>query len=178
MSSISPDRLLLIGKVIRPHGLGGWLRIISYAQSEASFLEPGIVYIEHPSGESREYGVLAVKPHKNAFLLQVKGITSQEQAEEYRGAEIFVGKDTLRPKEEEGYFWYELIGLDVYLHTGQHIGILKHIFPTGSNDIYVVCKGEKEILIPAIHDVVKEVDLVNRKMIILEMEGLLDLNEV
>lgn len=178
MSGISPDRRLLIGKVIRPHGLRGLLRIISYAQSEASFLESGVVYIQTPSGETREYGVVAVKPHKNAFLLQVEGVTSEEQAEECRGADIFIGKDTLKPEEDEGYFWCELIGLEVYLNTGQHIGTLKHILPTGSNDIYVVRKDKKEILIPAIHDVVKEVDLLNRKMIILEIEGLLDLNEV
>ena len=66
----------------------------------------------------------------------------------------------------------------MYLPGGKYIGTIKHILPTGSHDIYVVRKGTKEVLIPAIHDVVENIDLPNKRMIISEMEGLLDLNAV
>ena len=81
-------------------------------------------------------------------------------------------------KNDDEYFWYELIGLRVYLETDKYIGTIRHILPTGCNDIYIVREGKTEIFIPAIHDVVKKIDLPNKKMIISEMEGLLDLNEV
>lgn len=167
-----------MGKVVRPHGIEGVLRIKSYAQSEESFLNAGTVILRPSSGETRAYAVLSVRPHKNVFLMKLEGLTTLEEAEEYRGAAIFIRKDILLRPEEEEYFWHELLGLEVYLSGGQYVGTIKHILPTGSNDIYVVEEGKREVLIPAIHDVVQEIDLINNRMIIAEVEGLLDLNEV
>ena len=66
----------------------------------------------------------------------------------------------------------------MFLDTGEYVGTICHIFPTGSNDVYVVKKGDTEVLVPAIHDVIKEIDLKNQEMIITNTGGLLDLNEV
>jgi len=172
-----PDNLLLVGKVIRPHGLGGLLRIWSYAESERTFLNSGKVFLGLASGEPREYRVLSVVPHKNAFLMRLEGLSTLDEAETYRNAAILVEKTGLDRQEEGEYFWHELIGLEVFVNTGEFIGTVKRIVTTGSNDIYVVQRGEKEVLIPAIHDVVQEIDLAGKRMIISEMEGLLDLNE-
>lgn len=178
MSKVHPENLLLTGKVIRPHGRKGLLRIWPYAQSEKSFLDAGTVFFKLVSGETHGFTVSSVMSHKNIFLMKLRNLNSLEEAEKYRGAEIFIRKDFLRHENEDEYFWHELIGLKVYLNTGRYIGTIRHILPTGSNDIYVVREGETEVLIPAIHDVVEEIDLTNKKMIISEMEGLLDLNEV
>ena len=178
MSKVSPEDLLLMGKVVRPHGIEGALRIKSYAQSEESFLNAGTVFLRSSPGETREYAVASVRPHKNILLIKLEGLNTLEEAETYRGAAILIKRDSL-PREGDGeYFWHELIGLEVYLSGGDYVGILKHILPTGSNDIYVVQEGRSEVLIPAIHEVVKEIDLINNRMIISEVEGLLDLNEV
>ncbi len=167
-----------MGKVVRPHGIEGALRIESYAQSEESFLNAGTVLLRSSSGETREYAVASVRPHKNILLMKLEGLNTLEEAETYRGATILIKRDCLPREGEEEYFWHELIGLEVYLSGGDYVGILKHILPTGSNDIYVVQEGRSEVLIPAIHDVVKEIDLINNRMVISEVEGLLDLNEV
>ncbi|UCB48081.1 MAG: 16S rRNA processing protein RimM [Deltaproteobacteria bacterium] len=178
MSKVSNEDLLLMGKVVRPHGIEGALRIKSYAQSEESFLNAGTVLLRSSSGETREYAVASVRPHKNILLMKLEGLNTLEEAEIYRGATILIKRDSLPREGEEEYFWHELIGLEVYLSGGDYVGILKHILPTGSNDIYVVQEGRSEVLIPAIHDVVKEIDLINNRMVISEVEGLLDLNEV
>ena len=178
MDDIARENLLLIGKVIRPHGLMGQLRIWSYAESQASFSDVVGVFLEACSGEIHNFEVITVKPHKNFFLMSLRGLTSLEEAEKYRGAGIYISKHDLKATGEHEYFWHELIGLAVYLETGQYIGTLNHILPTGGNDIYVVREGEKEFLIPAIQEVVKEIDLANGRLIIEELEGLLDLNEV
>lgn len=167
-----------MGKVLRPHGLEGKLRILSYAESEKSFLRPGTVILKTEGGEPCEYEVSSVKPHKNVLLLKLKGLTSPEEAERYRGAGIYLKKSLVVREREDEFFWHEIIGLRVHLSTGKYIGTVREIFQTGSNDIYVVRGGEKEILIPAIHDVVRGIDLVGKKMIIFPMEGLLDINEV
>jgi 16S rRNA processing protein RimM len=174
----SPENLLLAGEVVRPHGLDGRLKIRSYAQSEKSFLQSGVIFLKPRSGGTRAFTVSSVKPHKNNVLLTLKGLDSLEEAEEYRGAAVFIRRDSLVQEETDEYFWFDLIGLEVYLDTGKYIGTIHHILPTGSNDVYVVREGETEVLVPAIHEVVKEIDLDARKMMITEMEGLLDLNEV
>lgn len=178
MSQVSTDDLLLVGKVARPHGIDGWLRILSFAQSGETFLRSGTVFIGAGPGETRSYVVSSIKPHKNVFLLKLKGVDSFEEAEKHRGAAIFVKKETLPPKTEDEYYWYELIGLRVHLNTGQDLGTIRQIIPTGSNDVYVVRKGNREYLVPATHDVVKDIDLSQKRMIIEEKEGLFNLNEV
>lgn len=175
--SVSFSGLLPIGKVIRPHGLKGLLRIVLYSGSEASLLDVGTVFIRAENGEIREYAVSSVKAHKNIFLMDVKALNSVNEAENYRDAEIFVKKESLT-REEDAYFWYELLDLDVFLDTGEHVGSISRIIPTPSNDIYLVKQGKKEVYIPAVYDVVKEIDLKTRRMTISPMEGMLDLNEV
>jgi 16S rRNA processing protein RimM len=174
----SSEDLLLAGKVIRPQGLKGILRIRSYARSAESFLNVGTVFLKSDKQELVEYKVSSLKAHKGVFLMKLEGLSSLGEAERYRGAEIFLKKDLLRREDDEEYFWFELIGLKVFLSSGRCIGTLKKIIATGSNDIFVVKEGEKEYLIPAIQEVVEEIDLKNKMIIIHEMEGLLDLNEV
>ena len=166
-----------MGKVIRPYGSGGLLRILSYARSEASFLDAGAVFLRSASGEPHEYTVISVRPYKNIFLMRLDGLSLRDEIEKYTGAEILIRKETLTCEEDE-YFWYELIGLEVYLDTGEYLGCISQIISSGHNDIYAVKKGDREVYVPATYEVVKEVDLEKKNMIISAMEGLLDLNEV
>lgn len=177
MFQILPDSLLLVGKVIRPHGLGGLLRIWSYARNNTSFLDTGTVFLKLISGETRKYTVTSIRPHKNVFLMELEGLTSGDEADKLRDAEIFVRKESLSCEEGE-HFWYELLDLKVYLDTGEYLGSISQIISSGGNDIYVVKEEKKEIFIPATYEVVKQIDLKNGKMIISAIEGLLDLNEV
>ncbi|MBN2123551.1 MAG: 16S rRNA processing protein RimM [Deltaproteobacteria bacterium] len=174
---VSPQKLLLMGKVIRPHGLGGLLRISSHAESEDSFLQAGVLFLRSDSGDCVEYGVVSAKRHGSHVLIRLQGLDTVDQAEKCRGADVLVRKDALA-REKDEYFWHELIGLQVYIHAGRFIGTIRQIIPTGSNDIYVVEDGKTEVLIPATQEAVKEIDLENNTMIISEMEGLLDSHEV
>jgi 16S rRNA processing protein RimM len=121
--------------------------------------------------------VISITPYKGMTLLRLEGISTLEEAEGYRGADVLVEKAGLRRGEDE-YFWYELIGLEVRLETGEALGTIFRIIATGANDIYVVRRGKREILVPATSEVVKAIDLESGTMIISPMEGLLDLNEI
>lgn len=167
-----------MGKVVRPHGVAGLLRVRSYAQTEKEFLGARSIFLRLNSGEIHEYEIISVRPHKNIHLFELRNLDSLDKAEKYRGAEILIKEVFLKREDEDEYFWHELIGLKVYLNTGGYVGTLVHILETGSNDVYVIREAGKEILVPGIHDVVEEIDLPNGKMIISEMEGLFDLNEV
>ena len=175
MSKIDLTDLVLIGHVIRPHGLTGLLRIVSYAQSKETFLKTGSVLLNIGQNEFHEKQVVSIRSHRSAYLLRLSGLNSVDQAEVFRGAEILIKKDSLSKKDEDEFFWYELVGLDVYLTTGQYLGVLKEIFPTGSNDVYVVENQGREFLIPAIHQIVKEINIPQKRMVISPVAGLLDL---
>ena len=175
MTRVGPTDLILIGHVVRPHGLTGLLRIVSYAQSKETFLKAGSVLLKTGENELYERKVVSIRPHRSIFILKLWGLNSTDQAEALRGAGIFIKKDSLLKKDEDEFFWYELLGLDVYLTTGKCLGVLKEIFPTGSNDVYVVQGQVKEFLIPAIDEVVKEINIPRKIMVISPIKGLLDL---
>ena len=177
LSEVSSEKLLPVGKVLKPHGIKGLIRAWSYARTMQSFQHSGSIFFRQDNQEPAEYRVLDIKPHKNFFILRIEGLHNFEDADRLRGADILVDKEKLTRNKGE-YFWFELINLEVFLDTGKYLGIIKEIIPTGSNDVYVVKLNDSEFLIPAIYDVVKKIDLDKGEMIISAMDGLLDLNEV
>jgi 16S rRNA processing protein RimM len=105
-------------------------------------------------------------------LLSLKGVTRRSQAEALAGREVFIDKTTLPRLEEGAYYWSDLIGLEVYAVDGRFLGRIESIFPTGSNDVYVVKHAGRELLLPALASVVKTVDLEARRMQVAVPEGL------
>ena len=106
-------------------------------------------------------------------LIKFEGIDKIEQAEELRNSYLTVSRDSVEELEEGRYYIVDLLGLDVYTDEQVLLGTLDDIFNTGSNDIYVVKNKEgKQILLPAIEDVIKQVDLENKKIIVHLLPGL------
>lgn len=138
-------------------------------------MKAGSVYIAQTNRELEEYTVVSFNEWGPRHLLKLSGVESREAAHELRGAQIYVDKEYLGEKQEGDFYHSELLGLGVYLDTGSYLGVLKGIFPTGSNDVYVVEAEKKEHLIPAIYEVIKEVNIPKGMMIISAMKGLLDL---
>jgi 16S rRNA processing protein RimM len=169
--------MVFFGRVLRPHGLEGLLRVQSFSQSAASLLNAGKVFFKLTTGENHHLSVISARPHKNVFLAELAGLTDITQAESFRGAEIYISKDAL-VREEGEYFWFELLGLDVFSNDDVFLGVVSEIIPAGNNEIYVVKNGDREIFLPAAEEVVNHIDLENGKMIVSILEGLLDLNEV
>ena len=107
-------------------------------------------------------------------LVKFKGIENVEQAEKLRNSYVEIDRSDAIELEEGQYFIADLLGLDVYLDTGEKLGILDDIFNTGSRDIYVV-KNElgKQFLLPYIDEVIKDIDLENSKITVHLIEGLI-----
>ncbi|MGC9023149.1 MAG: ribosome maturation factor RimM, partial [Dissulfurimicrobium sp.] len=106
--------------------------------------------------------------------LGIEGIKDRGQAEGLVGLELFLEKVKL-PKLPEGeYYWHEIIGLQVMTFDGGRLGVVSDIIETGANDVYVVKTSGKDVLIPAIKDVVKEIDLEAGIIKVALISGLLD----
>lgn len=177
MNPVSAGDWVLMGKALGPHGRDGLLRVLSYAGSEATFENAGEVLVRTRQNESRTCRVISARPHKKTLLVRLEGIRFRDEAEQFRDAEIYVRKDGLA-REEDEYFWYELIGLSVFLEEGAYVGRITEIISRGGNDIYVIQEGSREYYLPATREVILEIDLEGGKMIISDVEGLLELNAV
>lgn len=165
---------LAMGKVVGTHGIRGELKILSHADSLDPFAPEKRLIL---SGKGRHRGVFSVassRPHKRVILLALEGIHTIEDAEPWVGCEILVPREALPALEEGDYYWFEIIGMQVNGVDGRGLGRVEAVFPTGSNDVYVVRDGKKEILIPAIDSVVVDIDKESRVMQVDLPEGLED----
>ena len=162
-----------IGQIVNTNGLKGVVKVNPFTDDISKFEELKYVYIQLKS-ELKKVKIEQVRYNKNQVLLKLEGIDSIEEAEKYRNFYLKTEKESQEDLGEDTYYIVDLIGIDVYSDKNEYLGKIEDVFPTGSNDVYVVKDNlGKQILIPAIADVVKKVDLNNRKMIINLIPGLL-----
>ena len=164
---------MLIGKIVGVHGIKGTNKLKSYAESLSVFY-PGqsILICDSRSRESR-VELNWVKSHTKTPLISIKGVTDRDRAEALIGAELFIPETELPELDKDTYYWFELIGIEVYTTRGDYLGRITSIFPTGSNDVYVVKDKNKEVLIPALESVVLDIDLELKRMRVDLPEGLI-----
>ena len=158
-----------IGQIVNTFGIKGFVKINPWVDDIERFESLKTVYIKDAQLEIEE-----VKYQKNMVLVKFKGIETIEQAEKLRNAYIEIDRKDAIQLEEGQYFIADLLGMEVYSDEGKMLGIVDDIYNTGSNDIYVV-KNEfgKSILLPAITEVIKEVNLEENKIIVHLLKGLI-----
>ena len=166
------DALIPIGKVVGTHGIKGYLKIASYAESAASFASGKQLALRRKGKPVVTFGIESARPHKRGILLALQGIESVDEAREWVGYQLCINKSSLPEPEEGTYYWNQIIGLEVLTVDDRHLGWVAAIFPTGSNDVYVVRDGDKEVLVPAIDTVVVNIDLAHKLLRVDLPEGL------
>ena len=163
---------MLIGKIVGIHGIKGTNKLRSYAESLSVFLPGRSILVRDLRGREASYEIHWVKPHTGTPLVSFKGITDYDQAKTLIDAELFIPQSELPELDEDTYYWYDLIGIEVVTMTGESLGRIESIIETGSNDVYIVKSNEKEVLIPALESVVLEIDLEHKRMQVDLPEGL------
>ena len=167
------QEFLEIGQIVNTFGIKGMVKIKPFTDDINRFDDLEKIYIEK-NKTKKEYKIEEVKYHKGMVLMKLKGVNTPEEAELLRNYYLKVKREDEPELEEGTYYIVDLIGLDVYSDDGKLLGKLDDIFNTGSNDIYVV-KDElgKQILLPAISDVVKDINLEENKIIVHILNGLI-----
>ena len=164
---------LEIGQIVNTFGIKGIVKVKPFTDDIRRFDELKTVYVEKNNNQT-EYEIEEVKYHKDMVLIKFKGIDKVEQAEMLRNSYLTVSRDSVEKLEEGRYYIVDLLGLEVYTDEQILLGTLEDIFNTGSNDIYVVKdKQGKQILLPAIQDVIKQIDIENKKIIVHLLPGLI-----
>ena len=157
-----------VGKIVNTFGIKGEVKVALYTENINNFKKNNKIYVNN-----KEMQVEHSRLQKNMLILKLKGVDNMTDAEDLRDSIITVE----RSKKElpaGTYYIADLIGLDVYTDEGALLGKIIDIYNTGANDIYTVKNLEgKEVLLPAIKEVVKQVDLQNEKIIVHILKGLI-----
>ncbi len=169
----NPDRVE-VGIIINTFGVKGEVKVMPITDDPAVFSEFKTVFISKPGGESSEFEIRKSRPHKKWAILRIKGIDSRNQAAKLKDSSVYVAKNELSELEQDTYYERDLVGMEVYDLRGEFIGVISDILKTKANDIYQVRReGGLEILIPAIKDVIKTVDVASNRMVIDPIQGLI-----
>ena len=169
------EELVAIAEVVKAQGNKGEVKVVSYVEDLALYANLDSVYIDQgePGKEPKVYQVEKYRCRGRSLIMQFTGCYDRSEVEKLIKAVVKLPKDYFKPLAQGNYYWFEIEGLEVYQDTGSYLGKVEEIFPTGSNDVYIVKDGEKEILLPATKEVIKEIDQANHKMIIHLLEGLI-----
>ena len=164
-----PDGCVLVGRVLRHHGLDGSLRIQPHSDNPARFQAGGVLIVAGRPETIVSYRELK-GGHALLFLDNVKDFHSARQL---AGEWLFAAIDDEPDLPPGEYYHYQLVGLNVVSDEGEELGSIQEVLVTGSNDVYVVA-GESgaEILLPAIQQVVREIDLPSGRMVVHLIDGL------
>lgn len=162
-----------LGQIVNTFGIKGMVKVKPFTENVEQFEELGKIYIKNKSGK-KEYQIEEVKYHKGMVLIKFKGIENPEDAEFLRGSYVLIDRKDAKPLEEGTYYIVDLLGLEVYTDEGVLLGNVDDIFNTGSNDVYVIKDGlGKQVLLPGIPDVIKNVDLENKRITVHIIPGLM-----
>lgn len=168
------EDLLQAGVITTTHGIRGEVKVFPTTDDVHRFEDLDSVLLD-TGREYMELEIENVKYFKQYAILKFKGIDNINDIEKYKGRSLYVTRDQAIPLEEDEYYIADLIGLDIYLENGEKFGVLKDVMETGANDVYIVETEEgKEVLIPAIHECVLDIEVEENRMEIHLMDGLLD----
>ncbi len=177
----TPASLIRIGRLTGVHGLRGGLRFRpDYPESESIESVERIFLSDSEADtasatEAQEYRISDLAPlGRGTIRLMLEGITDANLAELLRGKNVFADEADLPAPAENEFYFRDVIGCEVVLLDGRRIGIVEDIIATGANDVFVVRGDGKEVLVPAIEDVVKEIDVEGKRVLIDAVPGLLD----
>lgn len=165
------ENMLHCGKIVNTHGIAGDVKALYFTDSADFFKEIDKVYLKDGTSLSLKYS----KQHKGALIMHFDTVDSIDDAEALRGQDLYVPRDTAPQPGEGRYYITDILGLTAKTEDGAVLGKISDVFSTGSNDVYAI-KREKgrDILIPAIDEVVLSIDLEEKTILINPIEGLID----
>lgn len=166
---------IIVGRISDTYGIKGWSHLISFTDPQENIFTYKNWHIEKSPDHFEPIKLESYKAHGNHYVIKLAGLTDCDQALLLKGKSIAVERAELPALENDDYYWSDLIGLSVVNTKGEHLGVIDHLFETGSNDVIVTKittkidpkhTTEKNIFIPYLSDVVKEVDLQKQIMIV------------
>ncbi len=170
----SPTHLIGLGQISGAHGIRGAVKV--RADAGAATTDPEVfAALEEVNIGGQDYKILEAARFKNQVLLQLEGIETRSQAEQLAGKAV-QGDRRRFPRLPPGeYYWFQVLGLPVYeAADGALLGYLEEVIPTPAHDVYAVRLDRREVLLPAVAEVVLEINLAEGFIKVSLPEGLLE----
>jgi len=166
---------VVVGQVRRPHGIRGEVRAEILTDYPERIAQHDYLYLAHPEtpDDAERYELESVRPHKGVLLVKLAGCDDRDTAEELRGMLVQVPLEDAVPLDEGEYYHFQLEGMDVVTETGEWLGRVGEVLRGGAHDVYLVRGPRGEVLLPAVEDVILELDLEARKMTVHLLPGML-----
>ena len=162
-----------VGKVVNTHGIRGDVRVMPTTDFVVERFAKGQDLYLQQAGEPLKLIVESARQHKGFILVKFVGYDNINDVQAFRDHELMVSGKDQQPLEDGQYYYHQIIGLSVKTVDGEELGTIKEILSPGANDVWVVQRdGKKDLLLPVIDDVVKDVDLDAGEVTVELMEGL------
>ena len=167
------QEFIIIGKVVSTQGNKGEVNVLPFTDSIDRFNNLDNVFLRNKNSQTI-LNIEKIRIKKDTVILKIKDIESIEEAKMIVGSFLEVERKNAVKLPKDTYFIFEIIGLEVYTENDIFLGKIENVISTGSNDVYIV-KGEnkKELFIPAIREVVKNVNLEKKRITINMVDGLI-----
>lgn len=163
---------LSIGQIVNVHSFKGEVKVYPLTDDINRFIKLKVVYVEE-NNRLVKYEIEGIKFLSNTVVVKLKGVDTEEAANKLRNFYMKIDRKSAVKLPKDSYFICDLIDLEVFDEEGLFLGIIKDVLQTGSNDVYVIQTNGKDLLIPALKEVVKKIDLENRKILVQLPEGLI-----
>ena len=165
-----------VGKIVNTHGIKGEVKVQSITDFPQERFAPGApLYVFKNDQSIKEVTVKTHRKHKNFELLSFEGLQDINLVEDLKQTELKIAEDQQGTLNEGEYYYHEIIGLKVYDLDNNYLGEIKEIMESGANDVWIIQRvGQKDLLIPAISDVIKDIQVDQGKVTIEMLDGLDD----
>ena len=174
MTHPNSEDFLLVGKIVSAFGVRGQMRVRAYTDRVDHLCRN--IRALYLGSKYQKWRLKHIFEHKPGLLIiSLEGVTSRNEAEALRNTDVSILEKDAAPLEEGEYFIHELNELQVVTESGEVIGHVSDVLETGANEVLVVTRpGQKEALIPMIHDVVKELDIEGKRVVVELIDGLIE----
>ena len=167
------QEFITIGKVVSAQGNKGEVNVLPLTDSIDRFKNLSTVFLRNKNSQT-VLSIEKIRIKKDMVILKLKDIENIEEAKTIVGSFLGVERKNAVKLPKDTYFIFEIIGLEVYTENNVFLGKVENVISTGSNDIYIVKdKNEKELFIPAIREVVKNINLEKKRITINIVDGLI-----
>ncbi len=164
--------LIAIGRVIGVHGLRGQLKVHPVTDNPERFEELRSVILELRDGKAVRFGVEKIRTQADEVFLKLEGVEDRTAAEAYRGAWVSVTREEIPELDADSFYIFDLEGMEVFNPDGTRLGVVMRVEEFPANGVLVVESDTEEIWVPALKEIVREVDTANKRMTVVLPEGL------
>jgi len=165
---------ITVGKVTAPFGIRGEVKVVPLTDFPERFSNKGRYYLSKQN-LFKAVEIQDVKIRSRDIIIKFAGVDTRETAQEYRNALLQVPREDVLPLPKGHYYHYQIVGLLVETEGGTVLGRVTEVLETGSNDVYLVKDDQgREFLLPALKEVIRDIDLEKGLMLVRPLPGMLE----